>query len=269
MAAPAPRASGALDARRRAPVLAMATAGAVALTAALVALSPGAMAQNVPGAPPGITPVFSIWDVHLGEPVSQIDPRDVAEIACGTNGGPPSLPLDSFGDWQTCPVEEETGLREVYFTYDDEEDYIARALELEYQVLRGGTSVFANPVMVSILVDDEGLAQGIRIITDDRVSDMDRRNAVALARNFEARYSGWNLDCEDIPPREGEMPVGNQFTHYICTGTDPEGSGATLKIEASYLRKRGQVAINRETQSVNSGYFESRTAFQLLTAAAS
>lgn len=235
--------------------------------AAFIALVPaGAGAQAVAGAPSTVVPTFSIWDVALGAPVAQIDPLSVAEIACGTDGGPPGTELRTFAEWADCPAEEGTGLHEVYFSYDDEQDYIAKALDLEYKYLQGGTSVFANPVVVSILVDDAGLAQGIRIITDDRVSDMDRRNAVALARNFQARYSGWGLQCQDIPPRDGEMPVGNRFTHELCHGSDPSGSGLTIEIEATYLRKRGQEALNRETQAVNTGYFESRTRFQMLTA---
>lgn len=240
---------------------------ALVLAAGLMLAPLAGTAQSIPGAPPGIVPVFSIWDVHLGETVAQIDPHSVAEIACGTDGGPPSLPLASFADWAQCPPEERTGLHEIWFTYDDEQDYISRALDLEYKVTRGGTSVFANPAMVSILVDDAGVAQGIRIITDDRVSDMDRRNAVTLARNFQARYSAWGLDCQGIPPKDGEMPVGNRFIHELCHGSDPSGSGLTIEIEATYLRKRGQEALNRETQAVNTGYFESRTRFQMLTAA--
>lgn len=240
---------------------------ALALASCLMLSPATGSAQAIPNAPPGIVPVFSIWDVKLGEPVAQIDPRTVAEIACGTDGGPASLPLDSFADWAQCPAEESSGLHEVWFTYDDEIGYVSRALDLEYQVMRGGTSVFANPVIVSILVDDAGLAQGIRIFTDDRVSDRNRRNAVTLTRNFQARYSGWGLDCQDIPPRDGEMPVGNRFIHELCRGSDPSGSGVTVEIEATYLRKRGQQALNRETQAVNSGYFESRTRFEMLTAA--
>lgn len=213
-----------------------------------------------------ITPVLSIWDVRIGQPVADIPASAVAEIDCGTNGGPSSLSLARFADFATCPAEP-SGLHEVAFTYDDEQDYIARALELEYQVLRGGTSVFANPVVVSILVHPDGVARGIRIVTDDRVSARDRINAVTLARNFKARYSEWNLSCVDLPPRDGEQPVGNQFIHEICTGDDPAATGMRLMIEASYLRKRGQEAMSRETQTVNTGYFESRTHFELVDSA--
>ncbi len=211
-----------------------------------------------------IEPVFSIWNVKIGEPVKTLPDRQVSIIACGTNGGPPSLPLKSFADYAQCPPEP-SGLREVYFTYDDEQDYIAKALELQYKALSGGTSVFSHPVIVSALVDKDGIVQGIRIVTDNRVDLRSRRTAVTLATNLEGRYSGWNLDCKDIPRQDGEQPVGTQFEHKICTGTNADKS-QSLRIEARYLRKKGQMAINTDTQKVNASYFDSSTRFELVAA---
>jgi hypothetical protein len=206
-----------------------------------------------------IEPVFSIWDVTLGQKVSQVPEADVGEIACGTAGGPPGQPLARFEDFLTCPPEP-SGLREVAFNYDDEQDYIALALEVKYKFLQGGTSVFAHPVIVSLLVDEAGTVQGRRIVTDDRIDMSERRTAVTLIRNFKARYSQWSLNCIDIPMKEGEQPVGNQFIHEICTGQSPDGM-TRIAVEASYLRKKGQRAVNQETQQVNKGYFESRTRY--------
>jgi len=210
-----------------------------------------------------VEPAFSIWDVKLGAPVSDIPDSAAAIIACGTNGGPISTELKSFGDWQKC-TPEASGLREVVFTYDDEMDYIARAMELEFRALAGGTSVYAHPVIISILIDDKGVAQGIRVVTDDRASDRERRVAVVLSKNFQARYSDWNLNCVDIPMREGEQKVGSDFIHQRCTGTNPNGSGERILIEASYLRKKGQEGLSRETQQVNKGYYESKTLLEIV-----
>lgn len=211
-----------------------------------------------------VEPVFSIWDVNLGQSVSQLSDNEVGEIACGNAGGPPGKALKSFVDFEICPSEQ-SGLREVAFVYDDEQDYIAKALELEYRSLQGGTSVFAHPVTVSLLVDDAGVVQGRRIYTDNRISDYERRTAFTLIRNFKARYSDWALSCDDIPMKEGEQPVGNQFFHELCTGTSPDGS-TQIAIEASYLRKKGQLGIDRQTQQVNTGYFESQTRYEELLA---
>ena len=210
-----------------------------------------------------IEPDFAIWDVQLGQPVTAIPDSAAAIIACGTNGGPISTELKSFGDWQQC-TPEASGLREISFTYDDEKDYIARALELEYRALHGGTSVYAHPVLLSVLVDDKGIAQGIRIVTDDRASDADRRLAVVLSRNLQSRYGAWNLKCEDFPMLAGEQPVGGTFIHDRCTGTNPDGSGQAVLIEGSYLRKKGQEGLNRETQEVNTGYYQSESRLEVV-----
>ena len=207
-----------------------------------------------------VEPVYSIWDVSLNQPVTQAPDAMVGEITCGTNGGPPGRKLGSFGDFRACQPED-SGLREVSFSYDDEQDYIARALESEYRVLSGGTSVFAHPVIVSVLVDEAGIVQGRRIVTDDRIGDYERRTAYTLIRNFKARYGKWSLTCVDLEMKEGEQPVGNQFIHEYCTGQSPDGR-TLIAAEASYLRKKGQLGINRETQQVNTGYFESQTWFE-------
>lgn len=236
----------------------MARGMCVLLVVGLAGLPGAASAQNS-----AIEPDFSIWDVKLGQPVTDIPNSAAAIIACGTNGGPISIQLQGFGDWAQC-TPEASGLREVAFTYDDEKDYIARAMELEYRALAGGTSVYAHPVNVSILVDDKGLSQGIRIVTDDRASDHDRRVAVVLSKNFQARFGAWNLNCEDIPMQPGEQKVGNDFIHQRCTGTNPDGSGQRLAIEASYLRKKGQQGLSLDTGQVNKGYYESRTRLEIV-----
>jgi hypothetical protein len=230
------------------------------MAAGLGGLSRTAVAQDI-----GIEPGFTIWDVKLGQPVTDVPDSAAAIIACGTNGGPMSIELKSFGDWAQC-TPEASGLREIAFTYDDEKDYIARAMELEYRALAGGTSVYAHPVNVSILVDDKGVAQGIRIVTDDRASDNDRRGAVQLSKNFQGQYSTWKLDCEDIPMKDGEQKVGGIFIHQRCNGANPDGSGQKVLIEASYLRKKGQDALSIDTQQVNKGYYESKTRLEVVNA---
>lgn len=207
-----------------------------------------------------VEPAFSIWDVTLGAPVSQIPELAVGEVACGTNGGPSSQPLAAFEDFAQC-MPEASGLREVAFTYDDEQDFIARALESEFRFLQGGTSIFAHLVLVSVLIDEAGIVQGRRIVTDDRAEDRERRTAVSLMKNFKARYADWTFDCTDLPMRDGEQPVGNQFIHELCHGTSPDGT-VRISIDASYLRKKGQLAVNSETQQVNTGYFQSQTRYE-------
>jgi len=208
-------------------------------------------------------PDFAIWAVKFDEPLTQIPDAAAAIIACGSKGGPASIGLKSFADWAQC-APEASGLREVQFTYDDEKDYIARAMELEYRALAGGTSVYAHPVVVSVLVDDKGMVQGIRITSDDRASDHDRRTAFVLSRNLKARFVDWALACTDIPAAKGEMPVGNQFIHEHCLGANPDKPDQQVLLETSYLRKKGQQALSQETQQINKGYYESRSWMEII-----
>jgi hypothetical protein len=210
---------------------------------------------------PTLVPAFTIWDIKFGEPITQFPDAEVAEIACGTNGGPPSTPLKSFAEFAKCPAEK-SGLHEIYFTNDDEQDYIAKAMELEYRVLQGGTSIYAHPVVFSALVDDQGIARGIRVITDERASERDRRVAVTLARNLKSRYGRWAQTCENPPPTDGQEPVGKIFVHEICTATSPEGD-ADMRLEATYFRKKGQQSINLETQKLAGNYFQSATRLEV------
>ena len=209
-----------------------------------------------------LVPAFSIWDAKLGMPVTDIPVMDVVDIACGTNGGPPSITLHSFAEFKTCQPEA-SGLREVYFENDDEMDYIAKADEAEYKFLQGGTSIYAHPVIISVLVDDGGIIRGIRIVTDERASLGERRVAVTLARNLKGRYGSWKQSCEDIPLQPGENPVGNQFEHEICTAENAD-LGQRMRLEASYLRKKGQDAFNTDTQQINAGYFQSQTRLEVV-----
>lgn len=210
----------------------------------------------------GLEPEFAIWDVQLGESVSQIPEIDVIEVTCGTNGGPGSLPIQEFEAFAQCPPEP-GGLREVNFGYDDETDYIAKAMDAEYEILQDGTSVFSHPVMLSVLVDEEGIIRGIRILTDPRVPERERRLAITLIRNFKAKYGEWNLECTDLPRAEGENPVGSIFMKEQCFGESPDGT-RTIRLDGHYLRKKGQEAVNRETREVNSDYFESYTRLEIV-----
>lgn len=233
-----------------------------ALAAGGVLASGGAKAQDRDRS--ALEAPFDIWDAQLGAPVSIIPAVDVNELACGTNGGPYSLPLAEARDFMTCPPEA-SGLREIHFSYDDELDYVARAMESEYDVLQDGTTVFSHKVMVSVLVSEDGIIQGIRILTDPRIPARERRRAVTLMRNLEARYGDWNLACEDLPLADGEMMIGNVFTKRVCTGTSPEGDTA-LRLDARYLRKAGQQAVNPETRELNSTYFESFSRLEMVRA---
>jgi hypothetical protein len=209
-----------------------------------------------------VKPPFDIWAVKLGNAATQIPERDIVSLACGTDGGPPSLPLKHVTDFATCPPEK-SGLHEVTFKYDDEEEYIAKALGLDNPAMLAGTSMYAHPVIVSVLVDDKGIVRGIRVVTDDHASDYQRRTLFDLGNNLRQRYASWDLDCKDIPPAEGEEGIGRAFVHTICTGEN-KALGQRLRVESRYYRRKGETTIDPLTRRVVRGNFLSQTRFELV-----
>jgi hypothetical protein len=108
----------------------------------------------------------SIFELHLGTPAGELPEEEFVDPACGTNGGPPGLRLDGFEAFARCRPEA-SGLREVWFRYDDELEYIARAARDPDAVEHNNAMLMlGQPVILSLLVDPAGLVQGFRIFTD-------------------------------------------------------------------------------------------------------
>ena len=148
-----------------------------------------------------------IWDLKLGIKVAELPLSDYVDPACGTNGGPPARVLRSFADFAQCPVEAKTRLHEVWFRYDDEMEYVARARRSEILVRQYQANALAGqPIITSLLIDDAGRIQGYRIVNDPRVEGNTRINAFGIADLFKG-MAGLGLDCKDLPPAEGERPI--------------------------------------------------------------
>jgi hypothetical protein len=204
---------------------------------------------------------LEIWDLKPGTPIEQL-PDGFVDYACGTNGGPPSTPLTGFRDFRRCRAEA-SGLREVYFRYDDELEYWAKANNLLPQMEQySGTKTYGFPITVSALIDEQATLRGIRLVSDPR-GDTQNRDEAYLLRNFlTARFgrSGWA--CESLPPQDGETPVSGIFVKESCRKQiDPE---TTASLATRHLRKAGQSQFDRHSGRETTGQFESTVRFELV-----
>lgn len=251
--------------------------GGLLLRAVSVALLVTVMAAAMPGYPsaqedgraagPGASR-STIWDLHLGSHARELG-RDVyVDLACGTNGGPPSKPLKAWTDFGECQPEPGTGLREVYFRYDDVLEYRDKALDpLEEAPFRfEGTTEFQQPVIVSALFDANGFVAGLRLVTDPRTTPDVRERGVYIAGALRTRFGSDDWACEDLPAAEGETPYKAVFTKERCTGARP-ANNMRLALESHYYRKKGQLAVDPVTRQVTEGYFVSETRFEALAIA--
>jgi len=205
---------------------------------------------------------FEVWDLKLGSHVDQL-PDEFIDYACGTNGGPPSLPLNGWSDFRRCRPEP-SGLREVYFRYDDELEYWARANDLIAQMEQySGTKTYGFPIVVSALVDNDGIMVGFRIVSDPRGESPQGRDEAYLLRNFlNARFGRDDWQCEDLPLAEGESAVGGIFVKQRCRKQIDERTSASLATR--YLRKPGQSQYDPISGRETTGQFESNVRFDLV-----
>lgn len=193
-------------------------------------------------------------DLKLGQPISA-QPSDFQEFACGTNGGPASLPLNGFADFARCKPEA-TGLHEVQFRYDDESYYRALAAHnaLMINFLQG--TRFGNFYVVpSALFDDAGILRGIRAVTDDRVDDRTRGTAHALPDYVRALYGSDDWTCVQVPPDEGDMPYGNRLVKQDCRRV--EQNGLAIATQERLFRRAGQSMIDPANGNLRPGMFVS------------
>ena len=243
------------------------TAGTLlAATAALIAWSAAAAAQDLRRA--------TVWDLRLGQPVAaQPAPDQYRAFACGANGGPPRARLAGWSEFMRCRAGAD-GLHEVYFEYDDEYEYIARARDLPREIARwAGTTEGGFPVMVSALFDDAGVLAGIRLVTDPRpdfrneVTDADLRRrtaAHAFGQRMAARFGIEPArDCRAEPPAEGETAVGEVFVKQRCALTDVRNARRVV-VAVNYFRKPGQSGVNPQLPTqLTQGQFESSARLEI------
>jgi hypothetical protein len=210
----------------------------------------------------------TIWDLVLGAPISAQPPsQEFKGFACGSNGGAPRAPLTGWADFKRCPADAE-GLHEVYFEYDDEIEYIARAHDNEREISRwAGTHEVTFPVITSALFDDAGILKGIRLVTDPRpdhkndITEAERKKreeSYQLGGVMASRFAiEADRDCKSLPPAEGEGSVGSLFIKRICERSDP-AAGRRYVVRVNLYRKPGQSAVNPQLPTqLTQGQFES------------
>jgi hypothetical protein len=219
-----------------------------------ILLAGAALAQERP-------PRLEVWDLRLGTPVGQL-PDEFVDLACGTNGGPPSVPLAGWSDFRRCRPEP-SGLREVYFRYDDELEYWAKANNLADQMEQyAGTKTYGFPVVVSSLLDAQGVLRGVRIVSDPRDTSQNRDEAYLLRNFLTARFGRENWQCQDLPLGESETAVDGVFVKQDCRKAIDDKTSAFLATR--YLRKPGQSRIDPHTGRETAGQFESTARFELV-----
>ena len=225
------------------------------LAAGLVLQVSGTRAQPRAMPDPG-----EIRGLKLGLDAQSMTLDGFGELDCGSNGGAPRQGLDHWSQFGKCRPEQ-NGLYEVYARFDDENEFIGKAIdEPRYARGRTGTQVAGHPVILSALFDRDGVLRALRFVTDPRAAPTERRMAHMFRLAVMNRYGPDGWTCTDLPPATGETPVGGVFLKRRCEKRTPERA---LTVEAHLLRKPGQNDIDPITEQPRAGAFESWTRFEI------
>ena len=216
----------------------------------------------------------SVWDLPLGAHASALRASEFINYACGTDGGPPSQPIGGWSDWAKCKPEPATGLFEVYFEYDDEPEFVARARDLATQAaLYAGTTIYGLPVVASALFDSNGFFVRLRIVSDARAPVEKRELGASLSGYLAVRFGDALWACASLPARAGETEYRGSYLRRLCRQEEAAGlttaaaeDRATLTLETHSYRKPGQSAIDPLTRRATTGAFESSTRFEAFLA---
>jgi hypothetical protein len=223
----------------------------LAAALALILLCDLAWAQSRP----------KIWDMKFGTPVGELPDEEFVDPACGTNGGPPGLRIASFEEFEKCRAEA-SGLREIWFRYDDEEEYVARAARNPDAVARANTMMMlGQPITLSMLVDRVGRLQGYRIFTDPRADADLRKDAYLIGTAFKVRYGGDGWDCKDEPPAAGETPLDGIFIKQRC---QKRAEGHQVTVESRHYYKAGQALVDPNSGVTTVNQFESSARIEVV-----
>jgi hypothetical protein len=229
------------------------TLGAGVLLLAVVCAGTPARSQ-------GATDAGEVRGLKLGLKADALPTAGFGEFACGSNGGAPRQRLDDWTDFRKCRPEA-NGLSEVYARFDDEQEYVDRAVDdPRYGRVRGGTRLAGHAIVLSALFDGDGVVRGLRFVTDPRAPPHERRMAHMFRLMVFNRYDPAGWTCSDLPAAAGETPVGGIFVKLRCEKPTAERH---LVVESRFLRKPGQADVDPVTGEHKPGQFESWTRFEI------
>jgi hypothetical protein len=146
-------------------------------------------------------------EFRIGERVQDLPKEGYVGLNCAAA---PGRTISGWEDYKACPVDA-SGFHVVGFRYSEESNPLGPVNEA-YQ----GTKVGGHPVLLSLLIGDDGVVDGIRIETDPKARLYLRKKAFLLGEQAKARYGQDGWACHDAEPSADEEPVGGVFVKQHC-----------------------------------------------------
>ena len=147
-------------------------------------------------------------DLRVGMAVAELPAEGYTDFACGNDGAKPGMALGGWQDFGRCPADPK-GLHEVAFAFAPSP--LAK-LGDQWE----GTKVAGHPVIPSLLIDDQGVVQGLRIVTDPDARYYQKKAAFLFGIRVMGRYGREGWQCTEAKPGDGKEPIGGMFIDRRC-----------------------------------------------------
>jgi hypothetical protein len=167
-------------------------------------------------------------DLRVGMSIAEIPAGEYVDLTCAVA---PENRLDRWAEYRKCPTDG-AGIRGVAFHFNEGLNPLAQVNET-YE----GTKIAGHPVLLTLLIDNRGIVDGLRIDTDPKARLFWRKKAHLLAFVVKSRYGEADWDCRDIKPSDGETAVGGLFIKQHCEKT---ANNRRLALDEAVYRRPGQ-----------------------------
>jgi hypothetical protein len=167
-------------------------------------------------------------EFRLGTKVGDLPASGYVDFTCAAE---PEKELSGWQDYRQCPANP-PGLHEVRFRYDESANPLARVND-RFE----GTRVGGHPVLISLLIDEQGTVDGLRIVTDPKARLYLHKKAFLLGLQAKARYGEEGWTCVEGQPAGDEQPVGGVFLKERC---EKVTATRRVTVERDLFRRAGQ-----------------------------
>jgi hypothetical protein len=150
-----------------------------------------------------------IRGLAVGVQAATLPTRGLAGIACAATG---EALAEGWAGFARCPAAGPDGLREVGVRYDEAAAQPWAAANDAWE----GTKLAGHPVLLSVLVADDGTVEAVRAVTDPEARLFHKKKAYLLGIRVMGRYGRDGWACADDPPAEGRTPVGGMLIARTC-----------------------------------------------------
>lgn len=141
-----------------------------------------------------------IREFRVGMALTALPTHGYAEFRCVADG----KSIVGWADYQKCSANPQ-GLREIEFRYDDDGSH--------------DTKIAGQPVLLSLLFEQNGTVEAIRVRTDPSARLFLRKRGYIFGQQVMARYGDDGWDCKDVKPKADEEPIGGVFLSEHCEKT--------------------------------------------------